>query len=127
MGVSRPYLGVPMKGATGVQFLSGVFNLTRRLADWLTLRTDIASERFVVTFDEPENHLHPALQRTLLPTLSAAFPQVQFIVATHSPFMVSSMKDSAVYVLRYQDAELEIEESSGSIVGSRRVQSVRLD
>lgn len=58
-------------------------------------------EHFVVTMDEPENHLHPSMQRTLLARLLAAFPKAQFIVATHSPFVVSSVKDSTVYVLGY--------------------------
>jgi hypothetical protein len=58
-------------------------------------------DNFVVTLDEPENHLHPSMQRTLMSSLLAAFPRVQFIVATHSPFIVSSVRDSHVYVLRY--------------------------
>lgn len=58
---------------------------------------------YVVVIDEPENHLHPALQRTLLGNLLAAFPQVQFIVATHSPFVVGSVADSNVYVLDWDD------------------------
>ncbi|MEP3122441.1 MAG: hypothetical protein ABJO52_11240, partial [Nisaea sp.] len=33
------------------------------------------------------------------------FPQAQFVIATHSPFMVSSVKDSTVHVLRYKNAE----------------------
>jgi predicted ATPase len=58
---------------------------------------------FTVILDEPENHLHPSLQRELLPSLLAAFPHVQFIVATHSPFIVTATPDSAVYVLEYND------------------------
>ncbi|MEQ9241719.1 AAA family ATPase [Roseovarius indicus] len=53
-------------------------------------------EEFVVTMDEPENHLHPSMQRTILVNLKKAFPKVQFIVVTHSPFIVSSVKDSNV-------------------------------
>jgi predicted ATP-binding protein involved in virulence len=54
-----------------------------------------------VTLDEPENHLHPALQRTILSNLLKAFPDVQFVVATHSPFIVGSVPDSSVYALAY--------------------------
>lgn len=58
--------------------------------------------QFVAVIDEPENHLHPSMQRVVMSKLLQAFPNVQFIVATHSPFVVSSVKDSAVYALRYQ-------------------------
>jgi hypothetical protein len=57
---------------------------------------------FVVLMDEPENHLHPSMQRSLMPRLLAAFPKAQFVIATHSPFMVSSVQDSHVVVLRYR-------------------------
>jgi len=63
------------------------------------------ASNFIVIMDEPENHLHPSMQRTLLTNLLAAFPLAQFIVATHSPFMVSSVQDSAVYALRYTAIE----------------------
>ena len=60
-----------------------------------------ASESFVALVDEPENHLHPELQKNLLGNLIKAFPNVQFIVSTHNPFMITSQKDSYVYVLNY--------------------------
>lgn len=60
-------------------------------------------ESFVAIIDEPENHLHPSMQRVIISNLLEAFPNAQFIVATHSPFVVSSVRDSSVYVLRYQD------------------------
>lgn len=62
-------------------------------------------DEFTVTIDEPENHLHPSMQRSLLRRLTEAFPRAQFIVATHSPFIVSSVKDSFVYVLNYKKSE----------------------
>lgn len=58
-------------------------------------------DKFVITIDEPENHLHPEMQRSLLPNFLKAFPNVQFIIATHSPFIISSVLDSNVYVLDY--------------------------
>lgn len=61
------------------------------------------SESFVALIDEPENHLHPELQKSFLGNLIRAFPNVQFIVATHNPFMITSQKDSNVYVLNYDE------------------------
>lgn len=58
---------------------------------------------FAVTIDEPENHLHPELQRTVLATFLEAFPHVQFICATHNPFIVTSVAESHTYALRYGD------------------------
>jgi predicted ATPase len=58
---------------------------------------------FCVLLDEPENHLHPSLQREVIPSLLRAFPEVQFVVATHSPFVVTAAANSHVYVLDYND------------------------
>ncbi len=68
---------------------------------WRLHMFSLSHDNFVVTIDEPENHLHPTMQRTLMRRLLKAFPRAQFIIATHSPFMVSSVKDSTVYVLRH--------------------------
>ena len=61
------------------------------------------SESFVALIDQPENHLHPELQKSFLGNLIKAFPNVQFIVATHNPFMISAVKESNVYVLDYNE------------------------
>lgn len=61
------------------------------------------NEKFVAIIDEPENHLHPELQKNFLGNFIKAFPNVQFIIATHNPFMITSQKDSNVYVLNYND------------------------
>jgi predicted ATPase len=79
---------------------SGGMNALAEIGWQLFLKSREASS-FVVLMDEPENHLHPSLQRDLLPALLRAFPDAQFIVATHSPFVVTATQDSAVYVLDY--------------------------
>lgn len=56
---------------------------------------------FVVIIDEPENHLHPELQRSVLANMLNAFPRIQFVVASHNPFIVGSVPDSNVFVLDY--------------------------
>lgn len=64
-----------------------------------------AKEPFAVVIDEVENHLHPSMQRTLLPDLLAAFPHAKFIVTTHSPLIVTSVEEANVYALRYDDSK----------------------
>lgn len=56
-----------------------------------------------VIIDEPENHLHPSMQREFLTLLRRAFPKYSFIVSTHSPFIVSSDPEASVYGLIYSD------------------------
>jgi len=58
---------------------------------------------FVVTIDEPESHLHPSMQRELLPNLFQAFPRAQFIIASHSPFVVTSSPEARVYALTFNE------------------------
>ena len=53
----------------------------------------------VVLIDEIDAHLHVSLQKKILAFLKKAFPKVQFIVSTHSPFVVSSVDDAVIYDL----------------------------
>ncbi len=53
----------------------------------------------IVLIDEIETHLHLELQRTILPMLTELFPKIQFIVSTHSPFILSSLEDVVIYDL----------------------------
>ncbi len=58
------------------------------------------SRQVIVLVDEPETHLHPRWQRTVLPSIAksvmswsdVAAPSVQFLVATHSPLVLASME-----------------------------------
>jgi AAA15 family ATPase/GTPase len=58
---------------------------------------------YTVIIDEVENHLHPTMQRRILPDLLKAFPTARFIVSSHNPLVVSSVKGSRVYALTYND------------------------
>jgi hypothetical protein len=84
-------------------------------------------QNFVVVMDEPENHLHPSMQRSLMRRLLGAFPNAQFVIATHSPFMVSSVRDSNVFVLRYKGSTTDraLSPDVGMAAG-RRVVSEKL-
>lgn len=71
-------------------------------------------EEAVVLVDEIDLHLHPKWQRDLVPTLSKIFPNVQFIVTTHSPHVLQSMEDANLYVMRRnaESGEIEAERSN---------------
>jgi predicted ATP-dependent endonuclease of OLD family len=56
-----------------------------------------------VLIDEIETHLHLELQEIILPFLCEMFPRIQFIVATHSPAVISSVEDAVVYDLRKRE------------------------
>jgi predicted ATP-binding protein involved in virulence len=48
----------------------------------------------IVFIDEVELHLHPTLAQEVLERLHKTFPLVQFIVSTHSPLVISNLKQS---------------------------------
>lgn len=50
----------------------------------------------VVLIDEIETHLHVELQKKVLPFLTGFFPKIQFIVTTHSPFVLSSLSNAVI-------------------------------
>lgn len=60
-----------------------------------------------VIIDEIDEHLHPALQVRILKALHDTFPNIQFIISTHAPLVMSSVEtneDNVVYKLEYKDS-----------------------
>lgn len=60
----------------------------------------------IVFIDEVDMHLHPKWQQTVIHSLRKAFPKVQFIVTTHSPQVLSTVKSESIRVL-YQTSQDE--------------------
>lgn len=56
----------------------------------------------IVLIDELETHLHIALQKKILPFLTSFFPRIQFIVTTHSPYILNSIEECVIYDLEKQ-------------------------
>lgn len=48
----------------------------------------------VVLIDEVELHMHPSWQRKILKALQKTFPNIQFILTTHSPIVLNEIDDS---------------------------------
>ncbi len=55
-------------------------------------------EPLILLLDEPDAHLHPAWQRKLIPAVQRLLPNAQIFVATHSPFVISSVNEGSIYV-----------------------------
>ena len=62
-------------------------------------------ERFVfdlpgiVFIDELETHLHIKLQQNVMNILNAIFPNIQFVITTHSTFILSNTHNAVIYDL----------------------------
>ena len=67
-----------------------------------------------VLIDEIDMHLHPTLQTNVLRGLQRAFPKLQFIVTSHAPMVMTSVKNddrNVVYRLSYEQGEYSLQES----------------
>ncbi|MCD7746003.1 MAG: AAA family ATPase [Lachnospiraceae bacterium] len=53
----------------------------------------------IVLIDELETHLHIELQKKIMPFLVSFFPNLQFIVSTHSPYILNSVSNAKAYDL----------------------------
>lgn len=53
----------------------------------------------IVLVDEIDMHLHPKWQWNIMKALSTVFQNVQFIIATHSPIVISSAKEANLILL----------------------------
>lgn len=94
--------------------LSWIVDLCKRMFDAYPDLENPLEGGAIVLVDEIDLHLHPKWQREIISYLSEAFPNVQFIVTTHSPLVVQSAKDINLYVLKRDENEVNIEKAPRS-------------
>ena len=84
----------------------------------------------LVLIDEIETHLHVELQKKIMPVLMKLFPNIQFVLTTHSPFILNSTPNSVVYDLEthslVQDGLTNLP-YDGIVEGYFKVDSLSLD
>lgn len=67
----------------------------------------------IVLIDEIDLHLHPKWQRRVVSNLKEAFPALQFIASTHSPFIIQSLEPGEVIDLDQPYVSNMSEEANG--------------
>lgn len=72
-----------------------------------------------VLIDELDNHLHPEWQLTIRQGIETLFPNMQFIVTTHSPHLLASAKENEIILLppSYPEDRYDIEPSANAYSG----------
>ncbi len=75
----------------------------------------------VVLIDEVDAHLHPSWQQKIGVYLQRVFPNVQFIVSSHSPFVAQAASEKGIFVLRSNESGdgVTVEQFSRSVRGWR--------
>ena len=69
-----------------------IMDIAYRLATLNPDKNNLMECKGVVLIDEVDMHLHPKWQWNVVKTLEKTFPNIQFIIATHSPIIISSCK-----------------------------------
>lgn len=74
----------------------------------------------IVMIDEVDMHLHPQWQQTVIGSLQTAFPNIQFVVTTHSPQVLSTVAAECIRIIKHQ-----INEETGNTESSADPASVQ--
>lgn len=90
-------------GQFALDAMSGGVNALFTIA-WQIQMFTWDKEYCTILIDEPENHLHPSMQRSLLPALASAFPKFRFVISSHSPFIVASDPNANVFALTHNES-----------------------
>ncbi len=76
-----------------------VIDLCKRLALLNPNLPNPLEGKGIVLIDEIELHLHPKWQREIIETFRTTFPNIQFIMTSHSPFVIQSVRSDSELLL----------------------------
>jgi energy-coupling factor transporter ATP-binding protein EcfA2 len=95
------------------QLIGIVSSIIMTTVDGLTINLDAQG---IVLIDEIETHLHIDLQKKILPFLTSFFPKIQFIVTTHSPFVLNSVDNAVICDLEKRIVTTDLSGYSSEII-----------
>ena len=93
-------------------------DLARRMAQGNPHLDDPLESEAVVLIDEVDLHLHPAWQQRVLTDLMKTFRKTQFIVSTHSPQVLTTVRPERVICLYRQDDRIVAGQSAAPTYGA---------
>ncbi len=98
-------------------YLAWVFDLLYHLWQVLPTQAQFTDIKGVVLIDEIDLHMHASWQRVALKTISECFPNLQFIVTSHSPIVAGSIPSENIRVVRCVEGRSELVNLEQSIHG----------
>ena len=93
-------------------------DLARRMAQGNPHLDNPLQSEAIVLIDEMDLHLHPSWQQRILPDLLRTFPNTQFIVSTHSPQVLSTVRPENIVHLSREDGRIVAGKSSAPTYGA---------
>lgn len=91
-----------------------VMNLAYRLALLNPEKAEnLGDTAGIVLIDEIDMHLHPKWQWNIVNALEETFPNIQFILATHSPIVISSCKNEQLIMIAEDQEIIYLEDAYG--------------
>lgn len=84
-------------------FIALIGDIARRLSIANPRKRNPLEGEGVILIDEIDLHLHPAWQRRAVTNITKVFPNVQFVVTTHSPQILSEVAPESIRLLYQED------------------------
>ena len=94
-------------------------DLARRMAQGNPHLDDPLQSEAVVLIDEIELHLHPSWQQRVLADLTRTFPNTQFIVSTHSPQVLTTVKPEHIVELGQEQGDIVAGSAAAPTYGAK--------
>lgn len=108
-------LNIDTLSAGESSFIALIGDIARRLAIANPRIENPLNGSGIILIDEIDLHLHPAWQRRAIANLTMVFPQVQFVVTTHSPQVLSEVAPRHVRLLSMVDNKIDLSTVSQTI------------
>lgn len=80
-------------------FISWVGDMLYYMTESCPAEVKLTNLTGIVLVDEIDLHLHPSWQLSVIPNLSKALPNLQFIFSTHSPILAGTLQSKNIYLM----------------------------